>query len=301
MPQHTQIFPNLSSVSHQYQGILLDAYGVFWGGNSTGPLTGSVKIMEESVAQGKIVGILSNTTQLAGQEVQKFAKHGLIHGKHYHFFISGGEIAKKLFTSEELPFKTPHKKFWILGDPHPRFASPLSLFLETPFRETKQLDEADFIYIGIPHLNGEDQTDPEIFTPQLQKLKGSGIPMVCANPDCFAHEGNPPKQVVRQGSLAALYEAMGGPVFYIGKPHPLAYAHAMNSFSEHRISTPDQVIMVGDTPETDIRGAAHFGMHSALVTQTGVMADRILEKGWEKCFQELPVYDMPNFFIKRLA
>ena len=125
--------------------------------------------------------------------------------------------------------------------------------------------------------------------------------MVCANPDRFAHEGNPPRLVVRQGSLAALYEAMGGIVCYIGKPHPLAYAHAMKNFSEHRISTPAQVIMVGDTPETDIRRRRAFRDAAALVTQTGVMAERIFAQGWEKCFQELSVYDMPNFFIQRLA
>ena len=191
MPQHTQIFPNLSSISDHYQGILLDAYGVFWGGNSAGPLPGSLKMMEESVSQGKVVGILSNTTQLAGQEMQKFARHGLILGKHYHFFISGGEIAKQLFTADELPFKTPNKKFWLLGDPHPRFASPLSLFQKTPFQETKRLEEADFIYIGIPHLDGEDQTDPEVFAPRLQKLKGQGFPWFAPIPT-----GSPMKAIL---------------------------------------------------------------------------------------------------------
>ena len=296
-----QIFPNLRSICSGYQGILLDAYGVFWGGNTLGPLPGAVEAMEDFVLQGKIVGILSNTTQLAGQEVKKLERHGFMQGRHFHFFISGGEIAKSLFIDEELPFETPNKKFWVLGNHHPRFASPLSLFQETHFQETNQLGEADFIYIGIPHIDGQDQTDPEIFSGLLQQLMHTGLPMVCANPDRFAHDGNPPKQVVRQGSLAALYEAMGGDVFYIGKPYPLAYAHAMKSFSEHRITQPIHVIMVGDTPETDIRGAIQFGMPSALVTKTGVMADRISAQGWEKCFQELSIYDMPNFFIERLA
>ena len=295
MLQQAQIFPNLLSISNGYQGFLLDAYGVFWGGNNTGLLPGSLKMMEEAVSQGKIVGILSNTTQLAGQEVQKFEKHGLIQGMHYHFFISGGEIAKQLFTADELPFKTPNKKFWLLGDPHPRFASPLSLFQETPFQETKRLEEADFIYIGIPHLDGEDQTDPDIFAPRLQKLKGSGIPMVCANPDRFAHEGNPPRLVVRQGSLAALYEAMGGIVCYIGKPHPLAYAHAMKNFSEHRISTPDQVIMVGDTPETDIGAPLIAECIPLLSRKQGSWLIEFLQKAGKSVFRNCRFMICPTF------
>lgn len=296
-----QIFPNLSFICNGYKGILLDAYGVFWGGNGIGPLPGTVEAMENLTLQGKIVGILSNTTQLAAPEIQKLEKHGITLGKHFHFFISGGEIAKSLFMDVKLPFKTPNRKFWVLGAHHPRFASSLSLFQGTPFQETHCLHEADFIYIGIPHLDGQDQTDPEIFNGLLQKLKGSALPMVCANPDRFAHEGNPPQQVVRQGTLAMLYEAMGGEVFYIGKPYRLAYAQAMVDFSRHSISKPDQIIMVGDTPETDIRGASQFGMPSALVVKTGMMADRISAQGWEKCFQELSIYDMPNFFIERLA
>lgn len=53
--------------------------------------------------------------------------------------------------------------------------------------------------------------------------------MICINPDLFAHEGNPPKPVVRQGSIAAIYEELGGPVFYLGKPSDLIFAEAMKN------------------------------------------------------------------------
>lgn len=296
-----QIHPNLASISEPFRGILLDAYGVFWGGNEKGILPGSKEAMEQLVSQGKIVGILSNTTQLTAAEIKKLAANGLIQGKHFHFLMTGGEIAKTIFIRNELPFLAPRKKYWVLGADHPRAAPHRAIFLESPYQETSNLNEADFIYIGIPHKKGEDQTDPEIFLEDVRSLQNSGLPMVCANPDRFAHEGSPPQAVVRQGSLAQMYEDLGGAVFYFGKPHPLAYSFAMEEFKKHQVTEPSQILMVGDTPETDIRGANQSGMSAALLTESGIMADRIFSQGLEKSFNELSVYDKPSYFIKRLA
>ena len=41
-----------------FKGVLLDAYGVFWGGNDIGVLPGAKEVMEKLVSDGKIVGIL---------------------------------------------------------------------------------------------------------------------------------------------------------------------------------------------------------------------------------------------------
>lgn len=224
--------------------------------------------------------------------------HGLEQGLHFHFLLTAGEIARSLFLSGELPFSTPRKKFWLLGELHPRFSSHHPIFQDTDFKETPYLEEADFIYISVPHLKGIDQTEPEIFYEQLVSLKKSGLPMVCSNPDHFAHEGHPPRAVVRQGSLAAIYEELGGKVYYIGKPHPMVYAAAVKSFIPYQITQAAEILMIGDTPETDIRGARQFGMQTALITETGIMADRIVKYGFEKAFEQLSAKDLPNFCIK---
>lgn len=296
-----QVFPYLLLITQPFTGILLDAYGVFWAGNSAGLLPGSKETMEELVSQGKIVGILSNSTQPAAKEIDKLLKHGLIEGKHFHFLITSGEIAKKVFRQESLPFPTPNKKYWLLGELHPKYSSHASLFQDTPYVQTTDLQEADFIYISIPHIKGEDQTDPALFEEEIDKLKVSSLPMVCSNPDRFAHEGNPPRAVVRQGSIAALYEKLGGQVFYMGKPSQAAYDAAMDHFKNHQLTDRSKILMVGDTPETDIRGARLFGMPSALVTKTGILADRISVNGLEKTLQGLPSSDVPDFFIERLS
>lgn len=296
-----EIFPSLAHISHGFNGILLDAYGVFWGGNDYGVLPGSKEVMEKLILNGKIIGVLSNSTQLASKEINKLERHGIIQGKHFHFLITSGEIARYIFLNEKLPFETPRKSFWLFGGVHPKFSSHEAIFQDTAYRETLDINDADFIYVSIPHINGEDQVDPELFRKEIEKIEPKNLPMICPNPDLFAHEGKPPKAVVRQGSIAKMYEEMGGQVLYIGKPHNKAYTIALEQFRQHSIMTPIEILMVGDTPETDIRGARQFGMLSALITQTGIMADRISHKGLEKALRELPTNDTPNYLIERFA
>ncbi|PJD97167.1 MAG: TIGR01459 family HAD-type hydrolase [Parachlamydia sp.] len=296
-----KIFPDIAQLARGFDGLLLDAYGVFWGGNDFGLLPGSKEIMEELVAQGKIVGILSNSTQLASKEIHKLYSHDLIQGKHFHFLMTSGEIARHIFLHEKLPFAASTHQFWLFGGGHPKFASHQAIFQGTLYQETQDLHAADFIYIAVPHLKGIDQVDPTVFRTEIEKLKKANLPMVCSNPDHFAHEGTPPQAVVRQGRIAMMYEEIGGEVYYIGKPHPKAYAMAMQQFHQYNIINPQVILMVGDTPETDVRGAHHFGMPAALVTQTGIMADRISRKGLTHALAELPVQDYPDYLIERLG
>lgn len=288
-------------ISEGFQALLLDAYGVFWGGSGIGVLSGSKEAMENLVKNGKQVGILSNTTQSIAKEKAKLHTHGIIEGVHYHFLLTSGELAHQIFRDEALPFNTSKKRYWQFGAIHPKFSSPAHIFHETAYRETINLHEADFIYISIPHINGEDVENPELFRQEVQQLVKSGLPMVCANPDRFAHEGNPPKPVVRQGSIAALFEELGGQVFYIGKPYNFAFAKAMEYFQKEKKLIPSDVLMVGDTPETDIRGARNFGMNSALVIKTGIMAERISKSGLKKALAGLSSSDYPDFLIKGLS
>lgn len=295
-----QISSGITEVAREFSGILLDAYGVFWGGNELGLLPGSKEAMEALVTSGKIVGILSNSTQLVAKEKEKFLSKGLIEGKHFHFLITSGELARSLFLSEKLPFSTHFNRFFVFGKPHPRFSSHEAIFQGSSYTETADISEADFIHLAVPHLAGEDQTDPELFYNEVRKL-GTKLPMVCLNPDRFAHEGIPPRKVVRQGSLAAIYEQLGGTVHYVGKPYTMSFESAMNQFHLHGIVRPEEVLMVGDTPETDIRGSRQYGLFSALITKTGIMADRISHEGLEKAINELTRQEYPDFFVERFV
>ncbi|MBA2727380.1 MAG: TIGR01459 family HAD-type hydrolase [Parachlamydiaceae bacterium] len=295
------IYSNLESIADNYKAVLLDAHGVFWGGNGIGLLPGCRATMDSLVKKGKTVGVLSNTTQIARNEIEKLKAHGLIEGVHFHFFLTSGEVSKRMFLESELPFPTSKKKYYLFGKVHPKFSSHHTIFEGSSFQETSNLKDADFIYISIPHINGVDQTDPSLFLEDLDKIMHAQLPMLCTNPDQYAQEGNPAKAVVRQGIIAVMYESLGGKVYYIGKPSKGMFQAAMEKFNHYEISNPGDVLMVGDTPETDVRGAKKFGMPSALVLKTGIMAERISKMGLKSILEVLSADDYPNYFIESMG
>jgi len=294
-------FSAIDIIADHYEGILLDAYGVFWGGNACGALPGAIEVMKRLVERNKIVGILSNTTALPHKEIDKLAKHEIRQNEHFHFFLTSGLVARQMFQQEILPFPTPKGHYWLFGGVHPQFPNHLPIFENSRYREAESIQDADFIYLAVPHIQGQDQTDPELFREAIRAVIPYKLPMFCSNPDQFAHEGNPPRLVVRQGSIAALYTEMGGKVFYVGKPDVKVFEAAMKEFSHHNVIDKKKVIMIGDNPETDIRGANVFGIDSALVLETGMMHERAKAGSMQELIGRLPQDDQPNYFLRSLS
>lgn len=299
MNMQTQIYSSLADIAEPYPAVCLDAYGVFWGG--AGLLPGAAEAMQKLVKSRKIVGILSNSTQLADKEIAKLNAHGLRKGEHFHFILTSGEVTRQIALKQVLPFPTPRQTYFVVCRNHPKSSPHLAIFQNTPYKETERAEEADFLYVGIPHLDGNEQTNPAVFQEEVHRLKAFNLPMLCANPDRFAPAGSPGKFAVTQGSIAELYRAIGGEVFYIGKPTPKVFEAALEQFQHYHSVESKAVLMVGDTPETDVRGALTAGMIPVLVIDTGNMAHRIREQGLEKAIQALPSTDLPHFYIKQLG
>ena len=76
-------------------------------------------------------------------------------------------------------------------------------------------------------------------------------------------------QVLLDSQLAEMYAARGGEVLMAGKPfapiYDLALAEAQR-ITARDIDRPD-ILAIGDGPETDIRGAADYGLDALLVAE----------------------------------
>ena len=297
---NSMIHSSLEEIIQECKGVLLDAYGVFWAGNDSGLLPFSSDAMKTLVTQGKTVGVLSNATRLSCFEIEKLKKHGLNLGEHFHFLITSGQILRDNLLKNNLPFTPSSNYFYVLGGPYPQRSIHDEIFEGTSFKETSEIEKAGFIYVSTPQINGQDQTDPTVFSEVVRRCADYKLPMLCANPDLFAHEGNPPKADVRQGSLAKMYQELGGRVYFVGKPHKEAFTEALNAFTQFGSFDPHQIVMIGDTMETDIRGANQFTMKSALITETGITADRLKESSLIELLGQADKSDIPHFFLKRL-
>ena len=93
------------------------------------------------------------------------------------------------------------------------------------------------------------------YCDRLAGWRAADVLLHCLNPDRIVIHGD--ERMICAGALADAYEALGGRVAWYGKPYPATYDHAL-----HVAGNPpkEQVIAVGDGLNTDVLGAARFGI-----------------------------------------
>ena len=96
--------------------------------------------------------------------------------------------------------------------------------------------------------------------------------MICTNPDLLVDRGN-----IRElcaGSIAMVFEKIGGEVIYFGKPFPEVYNQSIETNNK-------KILCIGDNMNTDIKGANLQNYHSLLISN-GVHKKEIINDGVEK-------------------
>jgi HAD superfamily hydrolase (TIGR01459 family) len=105
---------------------------------------------------------------------------------------------------------------------------------------------------------------PDDYRLTLLQCKNNGLPMLCANPDVIVDYGD--KRLFCAGALARDYEAMGGTVYYFGKPHPPIYDLARQRLAALTGTADMSVLAIGDGIATDIQGGMAEGIDTLFVT-----------------------------------
>ena len=281
--------------------IIVDAYGVFNFGQGI-----SIPVLKEFrkwIAEGKRVYILSNTTAINVNAEKSYAKKGVIKGIDYTDILTSGQYAAEDIQAGKLPIEG--KKYFVFGTANFKSENPIpSLFEGSSYQYVDSIEEADFIYCGIPQLtdeNGEKYDSVELsdFASMVKELAASGKTLVCANPDKRANEGG--RFVIRQGSIAELYEKLGGKVVYYGKPDPRIFEALIARYCPE--VPKDKIVMIGDTCTTDILGAHRAGIEAILTIEGGVTEYLLKENHmWFSDFLEiLPEMARPDEVWTRVS
>ena len=96
--------------------------------------------------------------------------------------------------------------------------------------------------------------------------------MICTNPDLIVDRG-----ITREfcaGSVAMVFEKMGGNVIYFGKPYPEVYNQSFKNEGK-------KILSIGDNLNTDIKGANLLNYDSLLISN-GIHKNEIRDKGLEE-------------------
>ena len=238
-----KIIGGLSEIASQYDGMLIDQFGVIHDGAKLYP--GTLDVLEQ-LHRAKIpVAVMTNSGKRAAANVERLTQMGIARD----FFVdavSSGEVAHRMLE------KSPDRCAYIIGRAGDDYGFDRFPLTDDPH-------EAEVLLIL-----GSDapRTSLDQYRAMLADVTA---PAICCNPDklMLTSSGLQPAP----GAIAALYESMGRNVTWIGKPYPDIYRHALSV-----IGNPARVLCIGDSAEHDVAGGRGAGLDTLLV-RTGVSAD----------------------------
>ncbi len=160
---------------------------------------------------------------------------------------------------------------------------------------TDEIKDADFILACTPFKNSK----PIDYVPLLNTAIEKNIKMFCANPDFETIEIHKENNIYCMGTIAQLYNDMGGEVIIMGKPSIDIYVEATKSLKHDK----SKYLAIGDSLFHDIKGALNFGIDSLLIT-SGIHKEMFSLDNpiWEDPKNTLLEYDItPNFICKNFS
>lgn len=253
----------LAELAGLYDGFLLDQWGVLHDGRRVpAPVPDCLARLRDA---GKPVVILSNSGRRSARNEERLTDYGLDRGL-YRACVTAGEVVWSALKSGRHPLFSRLGKTCLLltrgGDS--------SVIDGLDIAAVDEVEQAAFVL-----LSGCDapEVSLEAYVAQLRPAAARRLPMLCANPDRVGLADG--VAIFGTGEVARLYEAMGAPVHYVGKPFPAVFGAALAALGEAGDATPpfERVCVIGDSLSNDIAGGRGVGCGTALVT-SGIHAHR---------------------------
>ena len=245
----------LSSIVQSYSLFYIDLWGVIHNGITLHKE--AIRVLNELDKINKEYVLLTNAPR-PNKTVKVFLeKMGLDAKIRDHVFTSGEaalNYLKKNFFSQ---------KFYHIGPPR-----DFDLFID--FKKMKSEDSNKSDYFLCTGLFDKYDNDLNYYKELLEKYISKK--MICTNPDLIVDRGN--KRELCAGSIAMIFEKMGGEVLYFGKPFSEVYNQAIDTNDK-------RILCVGDNLNTDIKGANLQNYHSLLISN-GIHKKEIENEGVEK-------------------
>jgi NagD protein len=241
-------------------GYLIDMDGVIYRENQMIP--GAVDFIAALLATGTPFLFLTNNSAPTPEDLEVRLKHLGVSGlSPRHFYTSAMNTAD--FLSETDPDCT----VYVIGE-----GGLLAALHERKIPN----DGIQPRYVVV----GEGTATMERLTKAHECIE-RGARLLVTNPDNWCPVSSE-KTRPGAGATAAFLEASTGRrAYYLGKPNGYMFHRARRKLADLSLNEPENIVMIGDTMETDIRGAVEAGMQSFLVlsgsTQMEVLSDYVYQ------------------------
>jgi HAD superfamily hydrolase (TIGR01450 family) len=244
------------TLADNYSTIFFDAYGVLK--NFEGVIDGVLDVLSELKRSGKELFVVTNDASRSPKKMSQ----AYVHPELGEIFPEDRVISSGLLARDFLRSKVREKTVAYLGKKDSAYYIESAGLIPKPLSECTDAEP-----IGALALLDDEGFDwqPDI-NRAINLLRQKTMPVVVANADkVYPVHGN--AVAVAVGGLADLLEGILEKRFVrFGKPDAYMFAYA---FSRASAITPGlrrkDILMVGDTLETDIRGGNKFGIDTVLV------------------------------------
>ena len=287
----TKVINSFSEISDKYDVFILDQWGVMHDGHYG--YDHSIDAVKHLIYKNKQLIIISNSSKRRISSINRLKDLGFDKNNFIEVMTSGEMIWQELKDfSYKYDFKT--KNCFHIFDSSKEDGKDFRIGLEK-FKFIDNIKDADFILACTPFQN----TKPIDYIPILKEALEMNLIMFCANPDFVTIEENNDKNIYCMGTIADLYDHMGGKVVILGKPSKEIYLKSCKQLDQIDKS---KTIAVGDSLDHDILGASNFGVDSVLIT-SGIHKD-LFKNGIEKGIKNIendrkwnfkPTYVCENF------
>ena len=242
----------LRSIVENYDIFYIDLWGVIHDGINLHKK--AIEALEEITKAKKRYILLTNAPR-PNKTVKLFLEKMGMNKEIREKVYSSGEAALSYLKNNLLD-----DKFYHLGP-----TRDFDLFLDFKKKKTSEIKESSYLLCtGLFEEQGEDLNYyKELFKEHIGKK------MICTNPDLIVDRGN--KRELCAGSVALVFEKMGGEVIYFGKPFPEVYNQSINNKEKKALS-------IGDNLNTDIKGANLLNYDSLLISN-GIHKNEIKKEG----------------------
>lgn len=247
-----QLIQSLQEISDHYNYFIFDVWGVVHDGSTAYP--GAIEAITYLRNKGKKICFLSNAPRRASKVATMLEKFGVTPNL-YNFVMSSGEAAfRDLQKNQESGFQNFGKNYFYIGPQK-------DIDLLDGLNYTRVTDAAQASFAITTGFDGDDSTLAEKM-PQALAAKQNNLTLICVNPDLIVVKQDG-REMICAGALAKEYQALGGEVVYYGKPFNSIYKIVCEIFNHPK---NEEMLMIGDGIETDIKGAVNSKIDSLLVT-----------------------------------
>jgi len=289
----SKIIDNINDIMSLYDVFILDQWGVMHDGYKG--YDHAINSVEKLIRENKKLIIISNSSKRKMSSIGKLKSLGFDKNHFIEVMTSGEMIWQEIATSINSYGENLQNCFHIY-DSSKEDGLEFRNGLEK-FNYVSNISDANFILACTPFENSE----PIDYIPILKDALDMKLVLFCANPDFVTIEKKNNKNIYCMGTIADLYEHMGGKVVILGKPSKRIYEESCKKIEDLNKS---KIVAIGDSLDHDIFGANNFNIDSILIS-TGIHKDLFvdgLELGLNKIknskkWNFSPTYVCENFSI----